>query len=61
MTTTELWTPREVAEYLRVSVDTVHRYAQTGRLPTKLKVGPQRRFDPEVVKTVFAPEEPRDA
>lgn len=59
MTPTEeqLWTPREVAAYLRVSIDTVFRYAQSGRLPVELCIGPQRRFKPSAVKAAFQPKE----
>lgn len=37
--------PRELADYLRISLPTVHRYVKTGTIPF-FRVGEQYRFDP---------------
>lgn len=44
-----LLTTGEVARYLRVSINTVHRLADSGDLPSS-KVGRLRRFRPADVK-----------
>jgi excisionase family DNA binding protein len=52
-----LWTDEDVASYLRVSVQTVQKWAKMGRLPV-LKVGSLNRFDREVIKRWPRPVEP---
>jgi excisionase family DNA binding protein len=55
--TDSLWTDEDVATYLRVSVQTVQKWAKQGRLPV-LKVGSLNRFDREVIKRWPRPVEP---
>jgi excisionase family DNA binding protein len=43
-------TPQDVADLLRVHVNTVYRYAQEGKLPTLRKIGPRLRFDLDAVE-----------
>lgn len=44
---------REVAEWLRVSINTVHRLAETGELPSA-RIGRVRRFNAADVEAYLA-------
>ncbi|RJP50483.1 MAG: DNA-binding protein [Anaerolineaceae bacterium] len=45
----ELWTIKEVIEYLRLPKSTVNLYVAQGKIPS-FKVGRHRRFIPEEVE-----------
>jgi excisionase family DNA binding protein len=44
-----LWTPKDVAEYLRASRSWVYQRAEAGDLPC-LRLGGLLRFDPEAIR-----------
>jgi len=49
----ELFTIREVAEKLKISVSSVYRYVETGRFP-HIKIGANIRFTQEHVEAFLA-------
>jgi len=51
--TEQLWTYKDVADYLRVSPKTVRRWATERRVPV-VKVGNLNRFSPTAIKEHFA-------
>jgi len=44
-----LWTDEEVAEYLKVAVGTVKKWAKLGLIPVR-KAGSLNRFDPTEIR-----------
>lgn len=50
----ELWTPKEVADYLKVTERTVYRWIGDGALPA-FKIGRQWRIKDSDVKARFLP------
>lgn len=50
----ELWTPQEVADYLKVTERTVYRWIEAGELPA-FKVGRQWRVTDSDVKARLIP------
>lgn len=49
----QVWTVKDVAEYLRLSTRTVTYQAKEGKLPGK-QIGGQWRFDAQRVKALLA-------
>ena len=49
----ELFTIREVAEILKISVSSVYRYVETGRFP-HIKIGTNIRFSQEHIAAFLA-------
>lgn len=49
----EYLTPTEVAHLLRVSPNTVARWARDGKLPCQRTLGGHRRFDRDAVMTLW--------
>jgi excisionase family DNA binding protein len=52
-----LWTDEDVAAYLRVSVQTVAKWAKMGRIPVR-KAGSLNRFDRREIEQWTRPVEP---
>lgn len=46
-------TKREVAAYLRMSIDTVERYARDGRLPAPRCIGSAVRFEARQIRQLW--------
>lgn len=43
-------TARDVADLLKIRVETVYQLAQTGELPTLRRIGPRLRFDLDAIE-----------
>lgn len=50
----EVWTTEEVAEYLKVSADTVRAQAKKGRLPGAFQVASMWRFNSSKIRQMAA-------
>jgi excisionase family DNA binding protein len=48
-----VWTVQDVAEYLRVPVETVYQWRKRHYGPPASKVGRHLRYDPTIVRTWF--------
>jgi excisionase family DNA binding protein len=46
-----LWSPKELAQYLRVSRSWVYQRAESGQLPS-IRIGGLLRFDPAAVRAM---------
>lgn len=57
----KLWTPGEVAAFLRVSPKTVTRWASAGHLPGIRTPGGGWRFQESVVRKMADPEEAEES
>ncbi len=60
LTSIEVMSVRELAEYLRISVHTVYRLAEQGKLPGR-KVGKHWRFHRDVIVAWLATHREEDA
>jgi excisionase family DNA binding protein len=45
-----LVSPKQVAAFLGVRIETVYRMAQEGRLPVACRIGPKLRFDQDEIE-----------
>lgn len=54
----ELLSPAQAAAVIGVSVDSIRRYANDGRLPSQRTPGKQRRFRRSDVEALLLPSEP---
>lgn len=51
-----LWTAKQVAQYLNVSLSWVYHRAEAGLLPC-FRLGPLLRFDPSAIRTLLGRQE----
>lgn len=51
MASEPLWTVRDVSEFLRIPVSTLHQWRYEGKGPDAYRIGKHLRYDPGAVRT----------